>query len=211
MRAGQIQQFDTPDNVYARPNNMFVAGFLGSPSMNFVRGTLRPDGARVQFESAAVHVDVSDYPFAERLAHVRPAVLGIRPEHLRCVGPDLPHNARATLGLIEPMGATKIAWLDAQGTPLAIQVEPMTALTTGAAVSLALDTRHVSLFVPPRTTARRPRKAIVPHKDVRCGKGRVRHVSGHPGKGGVTAALELVCKAVRTLDFAPRSRHAAPE
>jgi multiple sugar transport system ATP-binding protein len=146
MRAGQIQQFDTPDNVYARPSNMFVAGFLGSPSMNFVRGTLRSDGARVQFESAAVHVDVSDYPFAERPAQARPAVLGIRPEHLRCVGPDLPHHAQATLGLIEPMGAIKIAWLDAQGTPLAIQVEPTAALTTGAAVGLALDTRHVSLF-----------------------------------------------------------------
>jgi len=146
MRAGEIQQFDTPDDVYARPNNMFVAGFLGSPSMNFVRGTLQPDGARVQFDSAALRVDVSDYPFAKRPAEARHAVLGIRPEHLRCVGPDLPHHARATLGLIEPMGAIKIAWLDAQGTPLAMQVGPMAALTTGAAVSLALDTRHVSLF-----------------------------------------------------------------
>jgi len=146
MRAGVIQQFDTPDNVYARPNNMFVAGFLGSPSMNFVRGSLQLDGARVQFESAALRADVSGYPFVQRPAAAQPVVLGIRPEHLHCVGPDVPRNAQATLGLIEPMGATKIAWLDAQGTPFAIQVEPMAALTTGAAVSLALDPQHVSLF-----------------------------------------------------------------
>jgi multiple sugar transport system ATP-binding protein len=146
MRTGEIQQFDTPDNVYARPSNMFVAGFLGSPSMNFVRGGLQSDGARVRFESTALQVDVSDYPFVRHPAAALDVVLGIRPEHLRCVGVDVPRNGQATLGLIEPMGATKIAWLDAQGTPLAMQVEPMAALTTGAAVCLALDTRHVSLF-----------------------------------------------------------------
>jgi len=146
MRAGEIQQFDTPDNVYGRPDNMFVAGFLGSPSMNFMRGTLRPDGARVQFESAALRVDVSDYAFVQRPTASQDVVLGIRPEHLHCVGPDMARHAQATLGLIEPMGATKIAWLAVQGSPFAMQVEPMAALTTGAAVNLALDTRQVSLF-----------------------------------------------------------------
>ncbi|MEO8151845.1 MAG: ABC transporter ATP-binding protein [Rhizobacter sp.] len=153
MRAGVIQQFDIPDTVYARPSNMFVAGFLGSPSMNFVRGALQPDGASVQFESAALRVDVSDYPFAQRPTEAQDVVLGIRPEHLRSVDPDVPRHAQATLGLIEPMGATKIAWLDAQGTTFAMQVEPMAPLATGATVSLALDTRHVSLF--DATTERR--------------------------------------------------------
>jgi multiple sugar transport system ATP-binding protein len=146
MRAGVIQQFDTPDNVYARPNNMFVAGFLGSPSMNFVRGVLQPDGAGMRFDSAAVSVDVSAYPFVQRPAAAQEAVLGIRPEHLRCVGPGVARHAEATLGLIEPMGATQIAWLDVHGTPFAMQAEPTAALHSGAAVSLALDTRHVSLF-----------------------------------------------------------------
>jgi multiple sugar transport system ATP-binding protein len=146
MRAGVIQQFDTPHTVYARPNNVFVAGFLGSPSMNFVRGTLQLDAARVKFESAALAVDLSDYPFAQRPVPSQHVVLGIRPEHLHCVGLDVPRHAKAMLGLIEPMGATTIAWLDAQGTSLAMQVEPMRPLATGEAVSLALDTRHVSLF-----------------------------------------------------------------
>jgi multiple sugar transport system ATP-binding protein len=146
MRSGKIQQFDTPDRVYAQPSNMFVAGFLGSPSMNFVRGQLKRDGARLRFESASLHADVSSYAFAQAPADAQDAVLGIRPEHLRQVGPEAARNAQATVGLIEPMGANKIAWLDAQGTPLAMQVDPQVVMTTGDAVGLALDAKHVSLF-----------------------------------------------------------------
>jgi len=147
MRGGKIQQFDTPDSVYSQPSNMFVAGFLGSPSMNFVRGQLRRDGARLHFESASLRADVSDYAFAQAPVEAQPAVLGIRPEHLRQVAPDAPNpNARATVGLIEPMGAYKVGWLDAQGTPLAIQVEPQIKLTSGSQISLAMEPAHVSLF-----------------------------------------------------------------
>jgi multiple sugar transport system ATP-binding protein len=146
MRAGKIQQFDTPDRVYAQPSNMFVAGFLGSPSMNFVRGNLRRDGERMRFESTALRADVTGYAFAQQPADAQEAVLGIRPEHLRSVSADAAHNAQATVGLIEPMGANKIAWLDAQGTPLAMQVDPQVELIIGATLGLALDTKHVSLF-----------------------------------------------------------------
>ncbi len=146
MRAGKIQQFDTPDRVYAQPSNMFVAGFLGSPSMNFLRGRLVREGARVRFESASLRADVSDYAFAQPPGDAQAAVLGIRPEHLRQAGTDAPPNAHATVGLIEPMGANKIAWLDAQGVPLAMQVDPQAVLTTGTPVGLVLDSKHVSLF-----------------------------------------------------------------
>jgi multiple sugar transport system ATP-binding protein len=146
MRAGKIQQLDAPDVVYAKPANMFVAGFLGSPSMNFLRGHLKKTGDRIQFESAVFQADVSHYAFAQPPTGNQPAVLGIRPEHLRIVAPDAPRNAQATLGLIEPMGAYKIAWLDASGTPLALQVEPATALLTGTLTHLAMDPAHVSLF-----------------------------------------------------------------
>jgi multiple sugar transport system ATP-binding protein len=146
MRAGKIQQFDAPDVVYAKPANMFVAGFLGSPSMNFVKGHLRKAGGRVQFESAVFQADVSSYIFAQPPADNLPTVLGIRPEHLRMVSADAPRNAQATLGLIEPMGAYKIVWLDAQGASLALQVEPTTALTSGILAHLTMDPEHVSLF-----------------------------------------------------------------
>jgi len=146
MRAGKIQQLDAPDVVYARPANMFVAGFLGSPSMNFIKGHLRNSDGRVQFESAVFQADVSDYAFVQPPSDNQPTVLGIRPEHLHMVAANAPRNAKATLGLIEPMGAYKIVWLDAEGSSLALQVEPTTALTSGTLSYLAMDAVHVSLF-----------------------------------------------------------------
>ena len=146
MRAGKIQQFDTPDRVYGQPANLFVAGFLGSPAMNFVRGQLRRDGERVHFDSTALRADVSGYAFARAPADAQSAVLGVRPEHVRLVNAEAPHNAQATVGLIEPMGANKIAWLDAQGTSLAMQVDPQAELVEGTRVALTLETKHVSLF-----------------------------------------------------------------
>jgi multiple sugar transport system ATP-binding protein len=101
----------------------------------------------VRFESASVNADVSGYNFAQPPLDAQAAVLGIRPEHLRQVASDAAHiNTRATVGLIEPMGAYKIGWLDAQGTPLAVQVDPQAPLTSGAVVALGLDTAHLSLF-----------------------------------------------------------------
>jgi multiple sugar transport system ATP-binding protein len=148
MRAGRILQFDTPDRVYASPANLFVAGFLGSPSMNFVTGRLARDGQRLRFEATALQVDVSGYAFILPPADGQPAVLGIRPEHLHSIGGEAPRHAQARVSLIEPMGSNKIAWLDAQGTTLAMQVEPMATLELGAALNLALDAAQVSLFDP---------------------------------------------------------------
>jgi multiple sugar transport system ATP-binding protein len=146
MRAGKIQQLDTPDQVYSKPANMFVAGFLGSPSMNFVRGHIRRSGQGIRFDAPSFQADLSGYAFATPPADNQACVLGIRPEHLRVVGADAPRNAQATLGLIEPMGAYKVAWLDAQGTALALQAEPQAPLESGAAVCLAMDSAHLSLF-----------------------------------------------------------------
>ncbi len=98
------------------------------------------------FDSAVFQADVSHYAFAQTPVDNQPTVLGIRPEHLHIVSSDAPCNAKADLGLIELMGAYKIAWLDAQGTSLALQVEPATALVTGTLTHLAMDPAHVSLF-----------------------------------------------------------------
>jgi multiple sugar transport system ATP-binding protein len=146
MRAGKIQQFDRPEQVYARPANMFVAGFLGSPSMNFIVGQLRAAAGRIEFDSAAFKVDLTGYAFAAPPADGQSVVLGVRPEHLRMVPPEAPHNSRATLGLIEPMGANKIFWLDASGTRLALQTDPSVNPPGGGETHLAMDPAHASVF-----------------------------------------------------------------
>src|SRR5690606_26728910 len=118
MHQGEVQQFDEPDAVYNRPANMFVAGFMGSPSMNFINAELTSVDGRASVAFAmpagnratlALHNGV-----AER-ASGKSVVLGIRPEHLSRHNPDI-HNGRpgiatltAPVEVVEPTGAETMA------------------------------------------------------------------------------------------------------
>ena len=147
MKKGRIQQIDTPAAIYARPSNMFVAGFLGSPSMNFIEGTLRVQGGGVAFESAALPIDVSAYAFARAPTNGQQAVLGVRPESLALTAPsDVRAAARARVALVEPMGAHQVVWLDAAGVSLSVNLEATAAPVEGSEVGIAVDKNGLSLF-----------------------------------------------------------------
>jgi multiple sugar transport system ATP-binding protein len=119
MRGGRIQQVGTPGEVYARPANMFVAGFLGSPSMNFIDG-----------EAAGVAT-----------------VLGVRPEHLALHAPG-DGRPEAEVTLVEAMGAHEVVWLDMQGHKLAA-IAPATGLQQiGDRVGVQMDLGRAILFDP---------------------------------------------------------------
>src|SRR5258705_1178902 len=108
MLDGKIQQIGTPSEVYDHPVNRFVAGFLGSPSMNFLEGSLVQEGARLCWRSAALSLDVTGHAFAAPPQAGRQAVLGLRPEHIALVAADESADGRATLSLAEPMGANVV-------------------------------------------------------------------------------------------------------
>jgi multiple sugar transport system ATP-binding protein len=136
MRGGRIQQIGPPAEVYAKPRNMFVAGFLGAPTMNFIEGLLvaRPD------------------------APASPAVLGVRPEHVRLHGPG--HGgkgaaafASAQVALIEPLGASDIVWLDMRGQRIAASVPADGGWVEGTIVGVEFDLARACVF-DPRTEAR---------------------------------------------------------
>jgi multiple sugar transport system ATP-binding protein len=98
MRAGVLQQVGTPGELYTAPDNVFVAGFIGSPAMNFLPGTLA-DGR--------VRTAIGDVPVPARLAHA-PAgrvLLGVRPENLRAVDTDAPASFVATVAVVEALGS----------------------------------------------------------------------------------------------------------
>src|SRR5450830_1672101 len=78
MRGGVIQQFGTPAEVYARPDNLFVATFLGSPAMNLLKGTLEARDGSLYFCTAHWRLDVSAYPFSSTPLTQTPCVLGVR-------------------------------------------------------------------------------------------------------------------------------------
>ncbi|MBP2551821.1 multiple sugar transport system ATP-binding protein [Neorhizobium galegae] len=94
LNRGRVEQIGAPLDLYDRPANRFVAGFIGSPSMNFIEGTITAEG----FATAGLTVPLP----IKAQSHVGgPAILGIRPEHLRLD----PAGIRAEVLLVEPMGA----------------------------------------------------------------------------------------------------------
>jgi multiple sugar transport system ATP-binding protein len=139
MRAGRIQQEGAPAEVYERPANLFVAGFLGAPAMNFVRGAL-DDGGR--FSAGTLALDMSA-ALAARGA--RPAVLGIRPEHV-AIAPGAPLAGSVTL--VEPMGNHQVVWIEAGGQQLSAIVHDQRGFAVGQEVRFGVDASRVSLFDP---------------------------------------------------------------
>jgi multiple sugar transport system ATP-binding protein len=146
MLGGKIQQIDTPAAIYSRPANMFVAGFLGSPSMNFIEGTLQTDAGGTHFASNALAINLSSYPFQKPVTSGQRCVLGVRPESIKLCEPGASTQGQATVSLIEPMGASQIVWLNAQGTTLSVQLEAQATPAMDSAVGLQMAPRELSLF-----------------------------------------------------------------
>jgi multiple sugar transport system ATP-binding protein len=150
MKQGKIQQIDTPAVIYARPSNMFVAGFLGSPSMNFIEGQLAVSGSGVRFEAAALPIDVSRYAFGSTPVQGQRVVLGVRPESMQLVAPDDARAvARARVSLVEPMGANQVVWLDAAGVSLSVNLDATALPVEGSEIGIAVDASGLSLFDAP--------------------------------------------------------------
>ncbi|MBL0087951.1 MAG: ABC transporter ATP-binding protein [Ideonella sp.] len=143
MRAGRIQQVGTPNEVYERPCNRFVASFLGAPGMNFISGRLSMLSGGTVFDAPGLSVDLQAYAFAARAGSDQPVVLGIRPEHVH-IGPA--GDREATVQLVEPMGAHQVVWLSHGGLSLAAVVHDAQVLAMGQAVRFHLDHRRLSLF-----------------------------------------------------------------
>ena len=73
-------------------------------------------------------------------------MLGVRPEHITLIAPDPPAAGRATVSLVEPMGANQVVWLDVNGQSLAVDTESHTPHRRGDALGVRVDARRVSLF-----------------------------------------------------------------
>ena len=129
MNAGVIQQFDTPDAVYDRPANLFVAGFIGAPAMNLFPATITLAGGRPVATLAGnkVKVDLSQYPFIAPPRDGAAVVLGFRPEHF--LQPDsgvagAAANFELPVRYTEKTGGDAIGYFNIDDGLLAIRIEP---------------------------------------------------------------------------------------
>ena len=107
MRAGRIEQYAAPDELYETPETLFVASFVGSPAMNFMRGRLTTGAVQV----GPAEVPLNGYRFRSSPATGQDVVVGIRPEHLTLARNDAGEQTIDAEALfMEPMGADTLGW-----------------------------------------------------------------------------------------------------
>ncbi|MGH7664928.1 MAG: ABC transporter ATP-binding protein [Gemmatimonadaceae bacterium] len=161
MNAGRAEQIDSPLALYQHPRTRFVAGFIGSPTMNFFEGTLvRANGRDVRFRAASSAFDLAlSEQLRSRLEEYegRRVTAGVRPEHVLPVpaGATLPPDSSASfqLDLVEPLGSEMLvhAHLDAHEVTARIAPRPLPAL--GDPVTLAFDIDRMHVFDAETTEA----------------------------------------------------------
>ena len=149
MHRGRIQQDAGAQECYERPANRFVAGFIGTPPMNLVDGSLA--GGRFASRGCSTAL-------APRHAALggRPCALGIRPDRLALVAPGEPGSVGAAIAAIERLGdRTDVALESAWGRIVArLDADRARALREGANAGISLDPEHVHLFEPGECGAR---------------------------------------------------------
>jgi multiple sugar transport system ATP-binding protein len=106
MNQGVLQEYDTPENVYNHPNNLFVAGFIGSPSMNFINGTLKETDSKLYLDSGEFQLDLTEFqePLLKEVKG-KEVILGIRPEYVSVESKPLGDYAfQGEVYVVEPLG-----------------------------------------------------------------------------------------------------------
>jgi multiple sugar transport system ATP-binding protein len=146
MKSGRIQQLGAPHEIYSRPVNRFVAGFLGSPQMNFIAGQL--ESGPPAFRAGDMHVPLDHYTFDRQDAKGGHCVLGVRPESI-AIGADgsaRQFSCEIEVEIVEPMGANTLVWTTLAGNHFAFLVDSESRLKVGEKITIGFDPGRASLF-----------------------------------------------------------------
>lgn len=151
LNAGQLQQIDSPFNLYHNPRNVFVAGFIGSPSMNFFDATLKPDGDNLEVDTGAFTLKIPANKAAPFKSHVgSEVILGVRPEDIHDTNylPQgiTPANISASVEVIEQMGNEMIIYLQNGGKNFIARTDPRTDAQVGGNLGVTFNLDNVHLF-----------------------------------------------------------------
>ncbi len=161
MRDGRIQQVDDPMSIYSSPDNMFVAGFIGHPSMNFFKGVLTAKKGFLYFvqdgteQSATPPIslrlpDEKARAFASREG--QPIIMGLRPEHfqdkLYMKDPDTESVFEAIVEVIEPMGSETYLYLDVARTTCVVRSRPQNRVDVNRKIEWVAEMKNALFFNP---------------------------------------------------------------
>ena len=152
LNGGRVQQIDTPLGVYRAPRNTFVAGFIGSPAMNMLDGTLAPsaEDAGLAFHAAGGAFSLLLPPrWRETLAghEGRAVLLGIRPEDVRSTERTAA-GVRMRLDLVEPLGQELLVSARVGGHEVTARLPPLPTPSAGQDITLAFDPEALHFFNP---------------------------------------------------------------
>ncbi|HVU09991.1 MAG TPA: sn-glycerol-3-phosphate ABC transporter ATP-binding protein UgpC [Phototrophicaceae bacterium] len=151
LSAGELQQIDTPFNLYHNPRNIFVAGFIGSPAMNFFDATLKQGDGGLIVETPSFNIQVpasKAEPFKGAVG--KRVIFGIRPEDIHDVdfqpGGITPALVEANVDVVEQMGNEIILYLEDKGKSFIARTDPRTRARVGARMGMALNIDNMHLF-----------------------------------------------------------------
>ena len=154
MRDGRIEQLGTPEEIYDRPANLYVAGFVGSPAMNVLTATVtRTDSGLVAtLEESGQTISLSA-DLAGEVASDSKVVIGIRPEAVKLAGEGEPNAVHAVVEDVELIGPEKLVTARIDHAVVTARVEPHVSIRHGANCFLVFSETGMSLFDP--ATSRR--------------------------------------------------------
>jgi len=148
MNEGDIQQIDTPLNLYNNPVNLFVAGFIGSPAMNFIEGEFIDNGKLV-FKANDVSLELNEKRFGHlKNLSEKKITMGVRPEHFSINNSqeEQLNQLPGIVEVIEPMGNEIITYFSCSANTIIVRCAANSDLKLNQAVHLGIDTNHIHFF-----------------------------------------------------------------
>jgi len=147
LNDGIIQQLDTPQNIYSKPANMFVASFIGSPAMNFIDGIVS-DNADIIAGNTSLKLNNKLFELAKASNYIgKNIILGIRPEHFS-LSYEENFDLSSQVTLVEMLGSEKLVYFKVNNNTLVAKVQPDVTINIGDTINLFIETDKVILFDP---------------------------------------------------------------
>ena len=151
LRDGLLQQLDTPQTLYDRPANLFVAGFIGSPAMNFFPGQLTSDAGEMWVQTSGLKLKLPD-SMRSKVGSLsgREIIFGVRPEHIHSKAEvrdaDPSRIAKVNVSVVEPLGSEVFAYLSTNGHEFIARIDAAAQPRPGETLETVFDTEHLHVF-----------------------------------------------------------------
>jgi len=146
MRDGLIQQYDSPQETYDHPSNKFVAGFIGSPAMNFLSARTSTSDGRTVLEGEGFRITLPPERTVEGLPDS--VIIGIRPEDLDGPAPDSENALTLTVSVKEQLGNTLLVYGYIRDVQIVASLDPHRKVDVDATIYLKVDLSTVHIFDP---------------------------------------------------------------